>query len=154
MRALAMLILSAWTAGTLAAPSAAKVNLEEGLWRINIEMEIPGKGPETGPLRRDLCLRPDEVARLAVPPNSPCTVSGIEITARRMRWKVACEQGQMRSAGVGIMEFGGRELSSALVIKTAEPYAMTIKQSMTGNRIGPCPPGTATGATPLQRYGQ
>ncbi|MCK9382155.1 MAG: DUF3617 domain-containing protein [Sulfuritalea sp.] len=151
MRGLAILLLSAWAAGATAAP---KVNLEEGLWRLNIEMEIPGKGPETGPLRRDICLRPDDVARLAVPPNSPCTVSGVEITARRMRWKVACEQGQMRSAGVGIMEFGGRELSSALVITTAEPYAMTIKQSMTGQRIGPCPPGTATGTTPLRRYGQ
>lgn len=151
---LALLLLSIWPVGAMAASSTGKVNLEEGLWRLNMEMEIPGKVPETGPLRRDICLRPDEVARLVAPPNSPCTVSGLEITSRRMNWKVACEQGQMRSTGVGIMEFGGRELSSALVIKTAEPYAMTIKQSMTGSRIGPCPPGTATGATPLRRYGK
>lgn len=154
MSTLIMLLLSIWSTGAIAAPSTAKVNLEEGLWRLSMEMEIPGKVPDTGPLRRDICLRPDEVANLTAPPNSPCIVSGLEITTRRMNWKVTCEQGQMRSSGVGIMEFGGRELSSALVIKTAEPYAMTIKQSMTGSRIGPCPPGTATGATPLRRYGK
>jgi hypothetical protein len=137
------------------AADTPKINLEEGLWRINVEMDIPGKGQQTGPLRADMCLRPDDVAkRLTVPDNSPCTVYGLEITPRRMRWKVACEQGQMRSAGEGIMEFGGNELSSALLIKTAAPYAMTIKQSIVGKRIGPCPPGAGPGPVPLKRYGQ
>lgn len=146
------LLCAAWA--SVAAAAAPDVDLEEGLWRLDVQMEIPGKGPETGPLRQDLCLRPDTVARLAVPPNSPCVVSDVQISRRRMRWKVACEQGPMRSAGKGIMEFGGRELSSALLIKTAQPYAMTIKQSLTGTRIGPCPAGTPSGKTPLRRYGQ
>jgi hypothetical protein len=50
------------------------------------------------------------------------------------------------------MEFGGTHFSSALLIQTEPPYAMRIKQSMTGTYLGPCPVGTPAGKTPLKPY--
>lgn len=135
-----------------ASQAAEPVNLKEGLWRLSVEMIIPGRGPETGPLMHDMCLKPSEVIRLATPPNSPCQVSGLDIQPRRMRWKVNCEQGQMRSRGEGIMEFGGTRFTSALLVETDAPYAMSIKQTMIGNYRGPCPAGTAPGRVPLKPY--
>lgn len=142
------------TSPGISAATAPRIDLEAGLWRLSAEMEIPGRGPETGPLVQDVCLRPSELTKLMVPPNSPCKVSGIEITPRRMRWKVACEQGAMRSAGEGLMEFNGKQLTSAMVIQTAAPYAMRIKQAITGRYIGPCPASSLAETTPLQPYGK
>ncbi|MRR51311.1 MAG: DUF3617 family protein [Rhodocyclaceae bacterium] len=137
---------------SLQATEPAQINLKEGLWRLSVEMEIPGRGPETGPLTQDICLRPNEVTKLAVPPNSPCQIHGLEISHRRMRWKISCEQYPMRSSGEGLMEFGGKQLTSALVMQTAPPYAMRIKQSITGRYLSPCPASAATGVAPLQPY--
>jgi hypothetical protein len=134
------------------AEAAEPVNLKEGLWRLSVEMIIPGRGPETGPLTQDICLKPSEVTRLTAPPNSPCQISGLDIQPRRMRWKVSCEQGQMRSHGEGIMDFGGKSFSSALLIETAPPHAMRIKQSMLGTYLGPCPAGMAAGKPLLKPY--
>lgn len=145
--ALALLLFAA--AG---ARAAEPVDLKPGLWRLSVEMIIPGRGPDTGPLTTDMCLKPSDVGRLAAPPSSPCEISGLDIQRRRMRWKVSCEQGQMRSHGEGIMEFGGERFSSALLIQTEPPYAMRIKQSMVGSYLGPCPAGTPAGKTPLKPY--
>jgi hypothetical protein len=146
-RALTFLLLAA-----PGAQAAEPVDLKPGLWRLAVEMIIPGRGPDTGPLTTDMCLKPSDVSRLVAPPNSPCQISGLDIQRRRMRWKVACEQGQMRSHGEGIMEFGGKRFTSALLIVTEPPYAMRIKQSMEGTYLGPCPAGTPAGKTPLRPY--
>lgn len=149
------ILLVAWSLNwchTAHAAEPSQINLKEGLWRLSVEMEIPGRGPETGPLTQDICLRPSEVTKLAVPPNSPCQIHGLDITHRRMRWKITCEQGPMRSSGEGLMEFGGKQLSSALVMQTAPPYAMRIKQSITGRYLGACPASVPASGTPLQPY--
>jgi hypothetical protein len=152
LRRLSECVLTTLLLAVPGAQATEPVNLRDGLWRLSVEMIVPGRGPETGPLTQDMCLKPSEVGRLAVPPNSPCQVSGLDIQPLRMRWKVSCEQGQMRSRGEGIMEFGGKRLTSALLIETDPPYAMRIKQSMTGTYLGPCPAGMAAGKTPLKPY--
>jgi len=50
------------------------------------------------------------------------------------------------------MEFGGNRFTSALLIETGPPHVMSIKQSMIGTYLGPCPPGTSPGKAPLKPY--
>ena len=145
-------IVAALMLGAPCVQAAEPVNLKDGLWRLSVEMIVPGHGPETGPLSQDMCLKPSEVMRLAAPPNSPCRISDLDVQPLRMRWNVSCEQGQMRSRGKGIMEFAGERFTSALLIETSPPYAMRIKQTMIGTYLGPCPAGMAAGKTPLKPY--
>lgn len=138
----------------VAAVDLSLIDLEPGLWHLNVQMDVPGKGPQTGPIANDVCLRPADAAKLVVPPNSPCQTEVLDVTRQRLRIKLQCEQGVMRSNGEGIMVFGGRSLSSAMVIQTAEPYAMTIKQTMTGRYVGPCPANATKGSSSLKQYGR
>src|SRR6478672_1583062 len=88
--------------------SASAVNLQEGHWLIGVQIEIPNAaGPDAGPARQEVCLRPQDVSRFVVPPNSPCKVSEMVSTDKEMRWKLACQYGSMRSSGSGLLEFSG-----------------------------------------------
>ena len=141
--------------GAALATDLSAIDMEPGLWHLNVQMDIPGQAvqsAEARPLARDVCLRPAEVAKLVVPANSPCQVEVPEVSRQRLRIKLRCDQGGLHTAGEGIMVFNGRSLSSALVIQTAAPYAMTIKQTMTGKYLGPCPDKVPTGSTPLKPY--
>ena len=141
--------------GGAMAVDLSSIDMEPGLWHLNVQMDIPGQAvqsAEAKPLVRDVCLRPAEVAKLVVPANSPCQVDVPEVARQRLRIRLQCDQGGLRTAGEGIMVFNGRQLSSALVIQTAAPYSMTIKQTMTGKYLGPCPANQSAGSTPLKTY--
>lgn len=136
---------------------AEPVNLREGLWRLDVEMTIPGRGPETGPLTHDLCLSPNNVKQLVVPPGSPCRISSMDIRVNRMKWKVDCLQGEVRAKGEGSLDFSGEKFSGEMMTMT-EPFAIKITQKVSGRYLGACPVSGKVGskeAAPvngLQRY--
>lgn len=138
---------------------AEPVNLREGLWRMEIEMTIPGRGPETGPLTHELCLSPNNVMQLVVPPNSPCRIGSMDMRASRMRWKVSCVQGEVRAKGEGSLEFAGDKFSGEMMTST-EPFGIKITQKVSGRYLGVCPvPKAGKKALPapaggLQPYGE
>jgi hypothetical protein len=150
-----IILLGLFSANVLAVPDLSGIDMEAGLWHLNVQMDIPGQptqAAEAKTMASNVCLRPAEVAKLVVPANSPCQVEVPEVARQRLRIKLRCDQGGLHTAGEGIMVFNGRSLSSALVIQTAAPYAMTIKQTMTGKYLGPCPDKAPTGSTPLKPY--
>jgi hypothetical protein len=153
-----LVVALAWpSVPVLAAADLSGIDMEPGLWHLNVQMDIPGQptqAAEAKPMASNVCLRPTEVAKLVMPANAPCQVEIPEVARQRLRIKLRCDQGGLHTAGEGIMVFNGRNLSSALVIQTAAPYAMTIKQTMTGKYLGPCPDNVPTGSTPLKPYGK
>jgi len=123
------------------------VDLREGQWRIGVQMEIPNaSGPDAGPARHEMCLRPQDVARFAAPPNSPCKVSDMVSSQKEMNWKLACQYGSMRSEGSGRFEFSGDRFKGVVETRSGPPYNMRITQRIEGRRLGPCklPSGAAT----------
>lgn len=118
---------------------ALAVNLQEGQWRIAVQIEIPNAtGPDAGPARQEVCLTPQDVSRFVVPPNSPCRVSDLVSSEKEMRWKLSCQSGSMRSSGSGFMQFSGNRFKGSIESHSGPPYNMRISQKIEGVRIGPC----------------
>lgn len=121
------------------AMAATGINLKEGQWRIDMEMTLPGKGPQTGgPLFRDLCLTPSNLIQMLIPEGAPCQGAVTSQTAKSMDWKMTCNQGQTVTTSKGHFEFAGERLAGA-VLTTAPRYGMEFKTIIKGQYLGACP---------------
>jgi hypothetical protein len=128
---------------------AAAVNLQEGQWRIAVQIEIPNAaGPDAGPARQEVCLKPQDVSRFVVPPNSPCKVNDMVSSEKEMRWKLVCQYGSMRSSGSGVLEFSGNRFKGVIESQSGPPYNMRITQKIEGRRIGACKIPSPNQSTP------
>ena len=129
----------AWVLASNAASAAPAIDLKEGQWRIDMEMTLPGKGPQAGgPLFRDICLTPDNLIQMLIPEGAPCRGAVTSQTAKSMDWKMTCSQGQTVTASKGHFEFAGERLAGA-VLTTAPRYGMEFKTIVKGKYLGACP---------------
>lgn len=123
------------------AAAQSRMNFREGLWRIDVEMVLPGRGPQAnGPMFREVCLTGSNLVQMVIPDGAPCQggisnqkPSGIDL-------KMSCQQGQTVTYSKGHIEFGREKLAGA-VLTTAPGYSMEFKTLITGKYLGACPPG-------------
>ncbi|MES2772269.1 MAG: DUF3617 family protein [Pseudomonadota bacterium] len=150
---------------SLAEPTRAanNIDLRPGLWRISLEMTIPGQGPDMShaPLSQTLCLTREKMMRLLVPAQSPCQISETSVQAKRMQWKLSCTQAQAQVEGEGILEFAGERLSGKMRTNTklnGSARSLEITQKMQGEYLGICPSeqknkaGAASNPSGLKTY--
>lgn len=126
-----------------AANAAPKVNLREGLWRIDIEMTLPGKGPKGNePIFREMCLDATNLKQLVMPQNPFCQGNVTRQDAASIDWKMQCSQGGTDTQSKGHFEFVGEKLAGA-ILTTAPRFGMEFKTVVRGKYLGVCPVGKA-----------
>jgi hypothetical protein len=122
-----------------------RVHLKEGLWRIDVEMTLPGKGPQGGgPLFRDMCLTTSNLVQILIPEGAPCQGAVTSQSAKSMEWKMTCHQGQTVTVSRGHFEFAGDRLAGA-ALTTAPRYGMEFKTIIKGKYLSECPLSSAAG---------
>ena len=132
-------LVSAWVLATHVAIAAPTIDLKEGQWRIEMEMTLPGKGPQIGgPLFRDMCLTPSNLIQILIPEGAPCQGAVTSQTAKSMDWKMTCNQGQTVTDSKGHFEFAEERLAG-VVLTTAPRYGMEFKTIIKGKYLGACP---------------
>lgn len=133
--------LAAALAAALLAPSAfaGAANLKDGRWRIAYEVDIPMRGPDTGPIVRELCLKSEEIKQIVTPPNSICRMVDVVSTERSLSWKVQCDP-PVVATGEGHLEFRGERFDGSVVTVGGPPQRMRVTQKMAGRYVGPCVP--------------
>jgi len=132
-RAAAALALAAWASLAAAEPP----DLRAGQWRISSEIDVPGRGPDSPPMVRELCLEPQDAAQFAVPPNAPCRLYDVVSSPSRVSWKMSCN-GPPRSSGSGHVDFYGTRFEGSATTVTGPPYNMRLQQHTAGKYLGPC----------------
>ena len=126
------------------AHAAPSIHLKEGLWRIDMEMTLPGKGPQGGgPLFRDICLSSTNLVKILIPEGAPCQGTVTGKSTKSMDWKMTCNQGQTVTVSKGHFEFAGDQLAGA-VLTTAPRYGMEFKTIIRGKYLSECPLKTGT----------
>lgn len=139
-----------WVLATSAAIAAPKVNLREGQWRIDIEMTLPGKGPQSNePIFREMCLDAANLKALVMPQNPFCQGSITKQDAGSIDWKMQCSQGGTDTQSKAHFEFVGEKFAGA-ILTTAPRFRMEFKTVIKGKYLGACPPGQAPAKPPLQ----
>jgi len=130
------------------ASAEEKINVREGLWRIDVEMIIPGKGPENpGPIFRDMCLNTSNFVGLVLPVTPMCNGRITHQESRRLDLQMTCSQGQTVSSSKGTFEFAGEKLVGAVLSSTPR-YGMEIKTIIRGKYLGACPAAMARSLPP------
>ncbi len=138
-----LLASMAWSAET-----QSRMNFREGLWRIDVEMVLPGRGPEaTGPMFREVCLTSSNLVQMVIPDGAPCQGGIINQKPSGIDLKMSCQQGQTVTYSKGHIEFGRERLAGA-VLTTAPGYSMEFKTLISGKYLGNCPPGSSVLKTP------
>lgn len=135
--------LFAVCAATAAVAAGPRLKLREGLWRIDVEMSLPGKGPQAGgPIYRELCLSAATMTQIVIPQNTPCSATITRQSAESMDWSMRCTQGQSTTQSQGHFEFAGDKLSGA--VRTVAPgFGMEFRTVIRGQYKGSCPAGMA-----------
>ena len=128
---------------TSVANAAPKVNLREGHWRIDIEMTLPGKGPQGNePIFREICLDATNLKQLVMPENPFCQGSVTHQDAASIDWKMQCSQGGTDTQSKAHFEFTGEKFAGA-ILTTAPRFGMEFKTIIRGKYLGACPAGKA-----------
>lgn len=137
-----------------AAEPQSRMNFREGLWRIDVEMVLPGRGPEaTGPMFREVCLTSSNLVQMVIPDGAPCQGGVSNQKPSGIDLKMTCQQGQTVTYSKGHIEFGRERLAGA-VLTTAPGYSMEFKTLISGKYLGNCPPGSSVMKTPQPLSGR
>lgn len=121
-----------------------KVNMREGLWRIDIEMTLPGAGPDAGgPQFRDICLSAANLQQSMLPITEFCVPTVTKQESGVMDWTMRCTQGSSNTVSRAHFEFKGEQMAGA-ILTTAPRFNMEFRTIVRGKYLGACPTGTAT----------
>lgn len=120
------------------ASAQPRPNLRLGLWRIDIEMTLPGKGPSTnGSVTQDVCLTAANIAQVVMPKDPYCDGRVTKQTAGEMDWRMQCKHEATETFSRAHTEFSGTKFASA-ILTTAKPYNMEFRTIVRGEYIGAC----------------
>ena len=150
-RAAARIAAALALAASTSLAAAEPPDLKAGQWRISSEIVVPGRGPDSPPMVRELCLTPQDAAQFAVPPNAPCRLYDVVSRASGVSWKMRCGGGTP-SSGSGQISFHGTSFEGSSVTVAGPPYNMRLTQRTAGTYLGPCRLRSTSPEAPLNRF--
>ena len=132
-----LLSLALWTA-TAAVAAEPRPNLHLGLWHVDVEMTLPGKGPQTnGNVTQEVCLNAANIGQIVMPKNPFCDGRVTKQAAGEMDWRMQCNQGGTNTFSRAHFEFGGDQFTGA-ILTTAQRFNMEFKTIVRGKYQGVC----------------
>lgn len=140
-----MLMATAGLALLQAPAFAAKptFNLREGLWRVDFEATLPGKGPEyNGPVYSEICLSAETMAQSVVPQSDLCQSTVTKQKPDMMEVTLRCSYNTTETITKTHFEFAGEKMAGAILTR-APQYNMEFRTIVRGKYLGACPAGKA-----------
>ena len=119
----------------------AEINMEEGLWEISTEMEMPGMPMVMPPVTTQQCMTKKDLVPKGQEGSGACEVSDLIQNGNSVSWKMKCRQdgGLMTSQGkitYSGSTFQGTTSTQMSGIGVEGVGDMSVK--MKGRRLGPC----------------
>jgi hypothetical protein len=118
------------------APAQPKVNIQEGQWEVTVTSEIPGMPAGMAkPHTMTTCLTQKEpIAK--VKQESDCKVQDMKTVGNTVSWAMVCPNATSK----GTITYAGTSYDGLIesTMKT-EGKEMTVKMTMKGKYLGPCP---------------
>lgn len=131
-------MLAALLAAGAADAADPRPNLRLGLWRVDVEMTLPGKGPNTdGAVSQEICLTAANISQVVMPQNPYCNGRVTKLTAGEMDWKMVCNQAGTETFSRAHAEFAGEKFAVA-ILTTAKQFNMEFKTVLRGKYLKAC----------------
>lgn len=110
-------------------------NMNPGKWEITTKTEMPGM-PEQA-ITHTQCITDEDLVPVNKDSNNSCTVKNTRIRGNTVSWKITCGGQGGQVDGAGEITYNGDTMEGKMVM-TMKAMNMTIKNTLSGNRIGPC----------------
>lgn len=123
----------------LAACSGDGPNLEEGMWEITTEVDMPGMAMKIPPMVYRQCLSKEDI----VPKQGPvdqeiCTYSSPKTKGDRVSWSVECKSPGGKTRSDGEITYRGTSFDGTLTMNMSGAIQMSATNRMSGRRVGDC----------------
>lgn len=126
------------------APVQPKVNMQDGQWEITVTSEIPGMPAGMAkPHIMTTCLTQKEpIAK--VKEESDCKMQDTKIVGNTVTWTIVCP----KASSKGTITYAGTSYDGLMeTVTKVEGKEMTMKMTMKGKYLGPCPNPPAASAS-------
>lgn len=118
------------------APAQPKVNMQEGQWEVTVTSEMPGMPTSmVKPHIMTTCLTQREpIAK--VKEESDCKMQDMTTVGNTVTWTIVCPNATSK----GTITYAGTSYDGLMEsVMKAEGKEMTMKMTMKGKYLGPCP---------------
>ncbi len=113
--------------------AGSEPNLQEGLWEITSQMEMPGmKMPA---MKHNQCITKENAVPESSQPDQECRLIDTSVNGDTVSWNMICKSPEGDSKLAGEITYHGNTFEGAIRI---EMQGMQIIQTMNGRRIGEC----------------
>ncbi len=114
-------------------------DLEEGMWEITTEVNMPGMPMKIPPMVYRQCLTTENV----VPKQGPaeqeiCTYSSPKTKGNSVSWSAECKSPGGTTKNEGEITYKGTRFEGTLTMSMTGVIAMSGTNSISGRRIGEC----------------
>jgi hypothetical protein len=139
-----MVTICAAVTGLTAAATAQQMPRQDGLWKVQVQMEMPGMPMQLPPISMEQCVTPEDVKdpMRAVPPSGPagnpnspdCKMVDYQTVGNKVTWKMECT-GSQKMTGVGEMVYTDDTYAGSMTMTTD---GKTMMMKLNGVRLGDC----------------
>lgn len=129
--------------GLVATGDAQTPPRQDGLWKVQVEMQMPNMPMALPPMTAEQCITPEDAkdpmrtvpqAGGRAPSSQDCKVTDYQTVGNKVTWKMECT-GRSAMTGNGEMVYTNNTYTGQMIM-TTQGQTMTMK--MNGVRLGDC----------------
>ena len=123
----------------LAACSGGGPDLEEGMWEITTEVNMPGMPMKIPPMVYQQCLTKDDI----IPKQGPidqeiCSYSSPKTRGNTVSWSVECKSPGGKTINEGEITYKGTSFEDIITMSMTGSINMSGTNKISGRRVGDC----------------
>jgi len=125
----------------LSAVFAQTPDIQEGLWEVSSEANIPGMPMQMPAVTMEQCFTKQSMKPENILQQNNCQMDTMDIQNNSARWSMTCQQDGMTMQGSGKIQYQKTSFSGVfdMTMSGAPQGAMSIQTKLTGHYIGKCP---------------
>ncbi|MDD2335457.1 MAG: DUF3617 family protein [Geobacteraceae bacterium] len=118
------------------AVSFAAKTMQEGLWEITTQMEMPGMPMKMSPTVMQHCYTKSDVSdqKKIISSDKNCSVTDLKTSANKVTWKMKCT-GENAATMTGSTVFGTDSYTSVMQMNS---HGQNMTMKVKGKRLGNC----------------
>jgi len=110
-------------------------DMQEGLWEITVDLEMPGMPMKMPPNTYTQCIRKDEAIPRNDQPNQECVQKDVSVKGNTVSWTVECTSPGGNMTGQGVITYHKDKMDGRM---TMQGQGMNMITHFKGKRIGEC----------------
>lgn len=124
-----------WLASMVFLFAGSATALDEGLWEITAEVEMPGMPMKMPPTTYTQCIKKDQAVPMDEKPGQECKVKDVTTKGNTTSWTVECSNPAGPMIGKGTVSYNGDKMEGSMHM---EGQGMTMTSRYKGHRVGAC----------------